>query len=139
MTDREKLVSLLGAINSAAYIKIPTKSGFSISKFGEDYIADYLIAHGVTVREPQKPLTVEETLEKRVVYLEFRHLVLQEPVVMFRAWNEWEDAEIIHYDRFGSQYSNIDCPESDYNKTWRCWAEKPTEEERKAAEWERPI
>ena len=24
-----------------------------------------------------------------------------------------------------------------YCKTWRCWAEKPTEEERKAAEWEK--
>ena len=24
----------------------------------------------------------------------------------------------------------------DYNYQWRCWAEKPTEEERKAAEWE---
>lgn len=26
--------------------------------------------------------------------------------------------------------------ESQYNKTWRCWATKPTEEERKAAEWQ---
>lgn len=121
MTDREKLIDLI----IEALPKYATIEGF----------ADHLIAHGVTVREPNRPLTVEETLEKRVVYLEFRHLVLQEPVVMFRAWNEWEDAEIIHYDRFGCQYSNIDCPESDYGKNWRCWAEKPTEEERKAAEW----
>ena len=26
--------------------------------------------------------------------------------------------------------------ESQYNKTWRCWATKPTEEERQAAEWD---
>ena len=24
-----------------------------------------------------------------------------------------------------------------YNKTWRCWASKPTDEERKAAPWEK--
>lgn len=139
MTDREKLIGLLethcaviGEENCKA-----AKGEKCSTKDCANCLADHLLAHGVTVREMQKPLTVEETLEKRVVYLEFRHLVLQEPVVMFRAWNEWEDAEIIHYDRFGCQYSNIDCPESDYGKTWRCWAEKPRSEERKAAEWEK--
>lgn len=127
MDDREKLVEILLEV-SKNIMSFPSE-GFN------EHLADYLIAHGVTVREKQKPLTVEETLKKRVVYLEFKHLLLQEPVVMFRAWNEWEDAEIIHYDRFGCQYSNIDCPESDYGKTWRCWAEKPSEEERAAAEW----
>lgn len=30
-----------------------------------------------------------------------------------------------------------DCalPMEDYGKTWRCWAEKPTEEERRTVEW----
>ena len=133
MTDREKLVRL---IEESAYIKLAFPEGQISYYLDSEMIADHLLSHGVTVKEMQKPLTVEETLEKRVVYLEFKHLLLQEPVVMFRAWNEWEDAEIIHYDRFGCQYSNIDCEENDYGKKWRCWAEKPTEMEGKAAEWE---
>lgn len=26
--------------------------------------------------------------------------------------------------------------DGNYNKTWRCWTEKPTEEQRKAVEWD---
>ena len=133
MTDREKLLRLIDEVAEETIIR---RGGEWVSVVNSEEIADHLISNGVTVKEPQKPLTLEQTLEKRVVYLEFKHLLLQEPVVMFRAWNEWEDAEIIHYDRIGCQYSNIDCEENDYGKTWRCWAEKPTEEEREAAEWE---
>lgn len=133
MTDREKLVYLIK--ENAKAIVSSTENGVCVC-LDVEALADHLLDHGVTVKEPQKPLTVEETLEKRFVYLEFKHLLLQEPVVMFRAWNEWEDDEIIHYDRFGCQYSNIDCEEKDYGKKWRCWAEKPTEAERKNAKWE---
>lgn len=119
MTDREKLVELLGKINSAAYIKIPTESGFSISKYGEGYIADYLIANGVTVRQTQKPLTVES--------------------MMYFNWEIWREWWIelksgrIFCAKEGKGY--IHTPKDEYGKTWRCWAEKPTDDERKASEW----
>lgn len=133
MTDREKLVEIVcNAIQEVDCISHCNHPPC----YKVHHVVDELISHGVTVKEPQKPLTVEETLEKRVVYLEFKHLLWQEPVLMYRAWNEWEDAEIIHYDRFGCEYSNIGCKEKDYGKTWRCWAEKPTDAERKNAKWE---
>lgn len=127
MTEREKLVSLLGKINSAAYIKIPTESGFSISKYGEGYIADYLIAHGVTVREQQKPLTVEELQEDTVCWYEERNDNIV-PVEIGRC------TSFIAMYFIGGDVP-IEEKKWDYGKTWRCWAEKPTEEERKMAKW----
>ena len=47
MTDREKLVELLEAAESAVYWNSSDKNFI-------EKIADHLIAHGVTVREMQK-------------------------------------------------------------------------------------
>ena len=131
IANREKLVSLLGKINSAAYIKIPTESGFSMLKCGEEYIADYLISNGVTVKEPQKPLTIKELHDKQgeIVYLEYVKNKLEKLPYVLTC--------------FGTYYAEFDCYDglnasfiiADYGYTWRCWANRPTEEERKAAVW----
>ncbi len=138
MTDREKLVELLGAINSAAYIKIPTESGFSITKFGEGYIADYLIANGVTFKSQNGPLRLGEVVAlcdsgPHVVYTERRNRDLGDSMntITPNVGKRSGKGYIITHSN-GCRYRLYF---RDYGITWRCWAEKPTEEERKAAEW----
>ena len=126
MTDREKLVEILKKTMNCGLI------------FPDDYefAADHMIAHGVTVKLQQKPLQLDELKEHegQFIWLE----------MMDRSnWRAFEPAkidcvkrEITYFDCIGSEevfyYENVF-----YNVEWRCWAEKPTEEERKAAEWER--
>ena len=116
MTDREKLLDI---INTRLAI-----TGW----ITPDELVDLLIAHGVTVREPQKPLTVEK-LECRM-----------------KCWYEENGKDELDYVMIGGSgyaielyFIKLPYPMEkmrwEYGKTWRCWAEKPTEEERKAAEW----
>ena len=110
MTDREKLIKLLDM--NCGYVAEMTATD----------LADYLLSHGVTVKEPNKVLTLEETIAaiNRVgdkLYI--------------------EDKEYPHntgYDEFGVVRLNPKERE-EYGKMWRCWAEKPTEEERRNAKW----
>lgn len=106
MTDREKLIEMI----TEAGIKYATIEG----------LADHLIAHGVTVREPQKPLTVENLIF-------FNWEIWREWWIELKSGRLFCAKECIGY---------IHTPKDAYGKTWRCWEEKPTEEERKAAEWE---
>ena len=120
MTDREKLVRLI------------QDSVEGCAEYWAGRIADHLISHGVTVREPQKPLTLEELrrIEEQPVWCETE--ATRKPCVVKRSLIDKEDA--IFY-ALGSEYPIFFSVE-DYGQIWRCWAEKPTEEERKAAEWE---
>ena len=118
MTNREKLNKLvLGCIGNQGWVTQPE-------------LVDYLIAHGVTVKEPQKPLTLEEVKEKKAVWIEGEELY---PALLccrsYRYYSEFctnvdedEGLTLLDNDLYGME--------------WRCWAEKPTDEERKAAEWE---
>lgn len=133
MTDREKLIDLLYDSNVMCDQGIEDLA---------DEIMD-LLSHGVTVREPQKPLTVEELFE----------IAHKDEECDRTVWIEdatgWADGVILHvcsilYDSDEEAFihymlgdSNDFCTDSAYyNKTWRCWAEKPTEEERENALWE---
>ena len=93
---------------------------------GED-----MTANGVNVKAMQKPLTVEELPEYlgEIIWKEEPSMELV-PVKMF-----FVGSIAAEYGEFGVAE---DCESiiGDYNYSWRCWAEKPTEEERKAAEWE---
>ena len=117
MTDREKLVELLDII-----IQPGQKT------LGE--IADHLLAHGVTVKEPQKPLTLEEVLQAikdcKTLWIEDE----EEPT------NTGIDPGCYNVRYWLNKTVIKDEIRACYGKTWRCWAEKPTEEERRAAEWE---
>lgn len=116
MTDREKLIEMI----TEAGIKYATIEGF----------ADHLIVHGVTVREPQKPLTVEELGKGQRDFIWFeRSTKYIVPIQIL-----YVGADLVEYVQFsetGICYIGTDA----YGKTWRCWAEKPTDEERKAVEW----
>lgn len=120
MTDREKLVRLI------------QDSVEGCAEYWAGRIADHLIAHGVTVREMQKPMALNDatgTMEP-VWYENYRcnHVVPADVVYS-------ERCNCIDVYKLGAA-----CPlprkEELYGKTWRCWAEKPRPEERKAAEWE---
>jgi hypothetical protein len=136
MTDREKLIDLLMGF------RIVETIGKHVDMRGAmEQCADHLIAHGVTVRDPQKPLTVEEVLISRY----------QIPCWIERNENGCVSivADVLDrsdYDRFFGQVDANMMRQGlvdhmtryraeSYGKTWRCWAEKPTYEERKAAEW----
>ena len=97
------------------------------------YVAEYLISNGVTVREPQKPLTEEELYKKQgeIVYLEYAYNKLEEHPVLLTYFGEF----YAEFDKFGLNYG-FDKPLGTYGFDWRCWAEKPTEEERKATGWD---
>lgn len=127
MTDREKLVELIKSAKAAMRGK-----EFTCNLEREYFMAEYLIANGVTVMKPQKLLTVEEatgTLD--IVWFEQKHLDTTYPCDAVIA----PDCVNVNMSMFGHSVPLVG-PIKYYGKTWRCWAEKPTEEERKAAEWE---
>ena len=122
MTDREKLVGLI------------QDSVEGCAEYWAGRIADHLIAHGVTVREMQKPLTLQEAKERKTVWLDcddgFCDDVPFPSLYMYRGYP--------HHSVFIAPQNEDDklwLDDEEYGETWRCWAEKPTEEERKAAEW----
>ena len=129
MTDREKLVRL---IDESAYIKMAFPEGQISYYLDSEKIADHLLAHGVTVKEPQKPLTVEEASgTNEPVWMEYiTGRVFVCDLVASPGWNGIYDAYVIG----GAVPKPL--PKNHYGKSWRCWAEKPTEEERKNAKWE---
>lgn len=128
MTDREKLVEMINHV-SEMHIENLMQPG------GAETLADHLLSHGVTVKEPQKPLQMDELKEHedQFIWLEMKDR---------SNWRAFEPAKI---DCVKRKITYFDCIGSDeefyyenvfYNVEWRCWAEKPTEAERKAAEWE---
>ena len=129
MTDQEKLMRL---IDEAADIT-PVSHGGQISYYlDSEKIADHLIAHGVTVREMQKPIRKGYLLENSPCWFE---------EVYENGTYALEIVEITkgtgpNYYSYSIGSENADLHDGQlYGKTWRCWAEKPTEEERTAAEW----
>ena len=131
MADREKLVEPLARVITNAMYTGSDNGGVVVYYVSVEQIADHLIAHGVTVREMQKPLTLEELrrIEEQPVWCETE--ATRTPCVVKRSLIDKEDA--IFY-ALGSEYPIFFSVET-YGQIWRCWAEKPTEEERKAAEW----
>lgn len=113
MTEQEKLVELIDHV-CEGHVENLMRPG------GVEALADHLIAHGVTVRKMQKPLTVDELI-----------------FFNWEIWREWW-IELISGRLLCAKECKgyIHIPKVDYGKAWRCWAEKPTEEERWAAKWE---
>ena len=106
MTDlEEKLVELLKEIGMLEIEDIL-------------YTAEYLIAHGVTVKEPQKPLTVEEAAgtNEPVWYEYYKHPIAIPADVVYS-----HSAPFLEVHKLGS-LSVLSMREDAYGKTWRCWA-----------------
>ena len=129
MTDREKLVEIVcNAIQEVDCISHCNHPPC----YKVHHVVDELISHGVTVKEPQKPLTVEEVRAKQneIVYLEYAQNKLEEFPVLLAFFGAFY-AEFEKYVGEG-----IDFPIDEYGYKWRCWAERPTDAERKNAKWE---
>ena len=117
-TWKDKLVKLLKR----------TEYQFTVShSLTVENVAEDLLKHGVMIQEMKKPITLEEVdaLEPdRAVYMEFNQA---ETDALARMWGE--EAKCF----FQGYYNR-----HEYGKEFRCWLDrKPTEEERKAAEWEK--
>ena len=119
MTDREKLVDLLYENNVSCDQKIESLA---------DDTMDLL-----TVKQTQKPLTVEamkELWEKRnseIVWLEdYTGMTLDVRIWTINTQEVWFEKDV----------NEIYAPLSTHGRKWRCWANRPTEEERQAAKWE---
>ena len=127
MTDREKIVYLIK--ENAKAIVSSTENGVCVCLDVED-LADHLLSHGVTVKEPNKVLTLEEVLQAikdcKTLWIEDE----EDPT------NTGIDPGCDNVRYWLNKTAIKDEIRACYGKTWRCWAEKPTEEERKAAEWE---
>lgn len=134
MTDREKLVKIL--VEADQEIGILCDGCGSRPEheiFGN--IADHLLSHGVTVQEPKKPIQKGYILENSPCWLE----ELSEKYgysLDIADFTKSATENVYHASFIGfEEYEKYDVDQ--YGKTWRCWAEKPTEEERQAAEWEK--
>lgn len=134
MTEREKLFRLLLNAFSLAF-SLDSITGldwnscalfFPDVKFQE--AIDYLLENGVTVRKMQKPLTEEEVIAMPdVVWVEWSHGDIEPKIPCTIEMSANRTLYCFTDDTFLRL--------SDHGKTWRCWAKRPTEEERKAAVW----
>lgn len=134
MTDREKLVKILVEADQEIGILCDGCGARPENEiFGN--IADHLLANGVTVKEPQKPLTVDKIKKKHdtVMWIEFDG---SEKPKKASHWYLWSGT-FGYYAHVVGFMEHWELHLRDYGKTWRCWAEKPTEAERKAAQWEK--
>lgn len=133
MTDREKLIDLL------MDFRIVETIGKHVDMRGAmEQCADHLLAHGVTVREQQKPMDLVDAIEADdpvwIEYsftFEYMEVIKIYPIEYFNR-HFFADGTLIAERIKGK---SILLQKDEYGKTWRCWAEKPTEEERKVAEW----
>lgn len=129
MTDREKLVYLIK--ENAKAIVSSTENGLRVC-LDVETLVDHLLSHGVTVRGAQKPLTVEEAAGTNMpVWYEHcrRPSVIPVDVVYSHS------TPFLEICRLGAT-SVTHMREDSYGKTWRCWAEKPTNAERRNTKWE---
>ena len=83
-----------------------------------------------------KPLSKLEAVKNQFVYREWKgYDVDKEPILLGYIWDEWDESDRLTWQEFSEgAFEFVD--ESAYGKEWRCWERKPTDEERRAAEWE---
>lgn len=85
----------------------------------------------------QKPLTLEEANRAPWVYFEERpngsiEYDIYPSIVNYRIGYSFVDIEHMYR-------GDVEYKANDYGVIWRCWASKPTDEERETAEWERRL
>lgn len=91
-------------------------------------------AYANAMRRPlQRPLTLEEAKEQVSVWIEYSEKVKfvkrAEPALYVCS----DDSKSCFDEGFSEQFRLAN---KDYGEMWRCWATKPSDEEREAAKWE---
>lgn len=120
------------------------------SKLSRDSLAyiQQLEARVAELEKPLEPMTLEEVFavsrdEGNIVWLEYR----DEAAVRCGYNGYYEPQHIMEYSAFGGYKGAVTFypPGAETEKTpdpavygigWRCWSRRPTDEERKAAEWD---
>lgn len=101
-------------------------------------------ALNAAIRRPlQKPLTLEEAVREKAVWVEFSD-GLEEyekddgiAAVIFESYCHVDNqCVLVGDDLEDTIHDGLWLDDRDYNDSWRCWATKPTQEEREAAKWE---
>ena len=83
-----------------------------------------------------RPLSKQEALEKAFVYREWKNFgVDKEPILLMYLWDEYYETDMLAWQEFSEDAYEL-VGDAEYDKDWRCWERKPTDEERSAAEWE---
>lgn len=115
VNEREKLVELL---DGCVYENVELDDGYVGYEVNNEQIADYLIAHGVTVQEPQEPITLKELrqMEGEPVFLVIENLDVQRWAILDFSGDERTSFQN------GLRLSN-----EVYGKTWICYRHKPKE------------
>lgn len=129
MDVREKLVELLGNIYLPMMAGPDVIGEYRIPHKFKREIADHLVAHGVTVKESQKPLTAEEA----------KDFVLWDrnkpPLLWIEYKTNKEKNRYMYIETVNELYRLLQILSS-YGNNVRCWIEKPTDEEMETAKWE---
>lgn len=94
---------------------------------------DSFVRSAVELLRAQEPrvLTLEEVLSFGAIYMD-------EPsnptcLIMLYCYKVERDYRYIFVDSDGDK---IPYPSKEFNKTWRCWSARPTDEQREAVKWE---
>jgi hypothetical protein len=89
--------------------------------------------------KPLKPMTLEEACWADHCYIEYNIKGSSEPQVILlgmmtaNSKNE-KHVEIMEFGEDVDYCVKLNCEV--YGEEWRCWSRRPTDEERKAAEWD---
>ena len=153
----KKGLEYISTTNIARKVAI-AKAGRMPYEYAEEAAADafaYIRELEARLAEHEKPLklmTLDEVVEKskrvndNVIWLErpdeeygyddaecipalvSNHSSIGADCIQYVRFLAWPKREIV--------FDIADEDKDDYGKTWRCWSHRPTEEERKAAEWD---
>lgn len=103
---------------------------------------ELLLKDALSLLKMQEPrvLTISELwhMEHKPVYLERKNsrLYMTEPSIVLKTERSYipslgDSYILMRENKIHDKYWTCD-----YNKTWRCWAARPTDEQREAAKWE---
>ena len=113
----------------------------ALAKDNLAYIRD-LEARVAELEKPLKPMTLERLMEIYNDRANHSWPLNTPPYFIvesnneareFCGWASWSDIKLM------LEHSHLRYNRDNYGKTWRCWPRRPTEEERKAAEWDEDV
>lgn len=112
----------------------------AVAPFGHSLEEAYKVADR---RVSQKPLTLEEAVREKAVWVEFPDRLEEYAkddgiaAVIFESYCQGDNqCVLVGDDLEDTIHDGLWLDDRDYNDSWRCWATKPTQEEREAAKWE---
>lgn len=131
MSYQEKLIEMKKVLQDSLHFMMDDESCTMVVEI--DKTAENLITNGVTVKQMQKPIKRGHLLENSPCWFEARY---------DDGYFDLEPAEITkgaganYYIYLIGSETATRMDGKEYGEWWRCWAEKPTEEERALAKWE---